>query len=86
MLIYCSKKGGALLHPHRGCSGHWPPSSVQVFPLLLSLPLASWIVYVLLLGVNVLGGVVLGLVWCVLCGFICVTCGFLLVIGLLSQM
>ena len=43
-----------------------PPSFVQVFPLLPSLPLASWIEYVLLSGVNVFGGVVLGLVWCVL--------------------
>ena len=38
----------------------------RFFPENLSLPLASCIVYVLLLGVNTPGGAVLGLMWNVL--------------------
>ena len=58
-------EGNSVL-PWRGVVWYFLWTVVQVFPENLSLPLASCIVYVLLLGVKTLGGVVLGLIWYVL--------------------
>ncbi len=77
--IYESK-GGALLHPHRGCSGHWPPSFLHVFGTPTLSDILSGGSTDALLSREVIGGVLLQSVWCVLLGVISTTCGFLLVI------